>query len=164
MTLMPVAEWLEATYIGTLVRESLWGFPIVVALHLAGLIFSVGVVVWWDMRLLGVSMRTIPVTRVYRRLMPIACAGFTVMFVSGAMLFAGYATAAIGNTYFRLKLTALVLAAANAALYHRLTERTVSQWEVGVRPPLGARVAGLASVLLWVGVILAGRMMSYTMF
>jgi len=55
----------------------LWGFPILVAIHIIGLVFSVGIVVWLDLRLLGVSMTGVPVSRVYRRLMPLAFAGLS---------------------------------------------------------------------------------------
>ena len=164
MNLMQLAAWLESTAPATMVRESQWGFAIAVAVHLMALTVSVGVVIWWDMRLLGVRMRSVPVTQVYRRLMPIAFAGFVIMAASGLLLLAGYATAAYGNLYFRVKMAALVLAAVNAAVYHRVTERTVVNWDQGVRPPLGARFAGITSVVLWISVIFAGRMMSYTMF
>ena len=46
----------------------------------------------------------------------------------------------------------------------RVTERRIERWDEAARPPLSARMAGLTSVLLWTGVIMAGRMMSYTMF
>src|SRR3954469_10522962 len=96
--------WLEGTPIGLLVRETLWGFPIVVALHILGLTLSVGTIVWFDLRLLGVSMPQCPVTVLYRRLIPWSMAGFAVMFVTGAMLLISYASNAYGNTYFRIKL------------------------------------------------------------
>ena len=84
--------WLEGTPIGLLVRETLWGFPIVVAIHILGLTLSVGTIVWFDLRLLGVSMTRCPVAVLYRRLIPWAMAGFSVMFVSGGMLVIAYAS------------------------------------------------------------------------
>ncbi len=164
MSLLQLAEWFEATAAGVMVRESAWGFPILVAVHLLGLSSSVGLLVWFDLRLLGVSMPRVPVSTVYRRLMPWILAGFIVMFVSGGLLLAGFATAAHGNFYFRVKVAAILLAGLNAAVYHVVTERHIAQWDAGVRPAGPARVAGLASILLWAIVILAGRMMSYTMF
>jgi hypothetical protein len=164
MPFEPLFAALEHTSAGALIRESQWGFQIAVAFHLIGITVSAGIVAWWDLRLLGVSMSDVPVSTVYRRLMPIAFGGFLVMFVSGGFLLAGYATAAYDNVYFRMKMVALLLAAVNAAVYHRITERTVGQWDTGTRPPLGARLAGLTSLGLWTAVILAGRMMSYTMF
>ena len=86
------------------------------------------------------------------------------MFASGGMLLTAYATAAFGNVYFRLKAATLLAAAANALVYHLFTERRVAAWDTAGTPPRAARIAGLTSIALWATVIIAGRMMSYTMF
>ena len=54
-------------------------------------------------------------------------------------------------------------AAINAAVYHVMTERRVAAITAGSLP-VAARAAGLISLSVWTVVILAGRMMSYTMF
>jgi hypothetical protein len=164
MSALDACAWLEATWIAVLVRESLWGFPLVVAIHILGLTVSIGTLVWFDLRLLGVVMRRIPVSRVYRQLAPWLLTGFVVMFASGIALFMAFATDAFGNLYFRIKAAAILLAAVNALAYHFTTERGIGRWDAAPRPPAGARLAGLVSILLWVTVILSGRMMSYTMF
>jgi hypothetical protein len=163
-SILQVCEWLESTSIGVLVRESLWGFPIVVAIHILGLTASVGMLIWFDLRLLGVGMTAVPVATVYRRLAPWMLSGFATMFVSGAMLFIAFATKAYGNVYFQIKLAAMLLAGMNALIFHYATERQIARWNESVRPPFGARLAGGISILAWTVVILAGRMMSYTMF
>ena len=155
--------WLEATPISLLVRESIWGFPIVVAIHIMGLMMSIGLLVWFDLRLLGASMRGYRASAMYRRLAPWMFTGFAMMMLSGLMLFAAFATAAYENLYFRIKVAAMVLAAVNAFVYHRYTERRIVEWDAGA-PPGGARLAGLVSICVWFVVIVSGRMMSYTMF
>ena len=155
---------LESTAVGTLVRESLYGFPILVGIHILGLVLSVGTFLWFDLRLLGFALRSAAVSRVYRHIIPWAACGFIVMFLSGAMLFTGYATKAYGNPYFRIKVAALLLAGVNAALYHVATERGRAEWDTAIRPPAAARAAGLISLLLWGTVIMCGRLMSYTMY
>ena len=162
--LFHLAEWLESTSVALLVRESLWGFPIVVGTHILGLTLSVGMIVWFDLRLLGFALRGSSVESVYRRIIPWASAGFVVMFLSGATLLTGYATHAYSNTYFRIKVATLIVAGLNALFYHRVTERTIGRWGSAPRPPFPARVAGLVSIAAWTIVILAGRAMSYTMF
>ena len=164
MSILQVAEWLEATSIALWVKESQYGFAAVVAVHILGLTLSVGTLIWFDLRLLGVSMLRIPVSKLYRRLMPVILAGFAVMFMSGGILLAAYATSAYGNLYFRIKAVALVLAGINAFFYHRVTERQIHRWDEARLPSLPARAAGLISILVWGVVIVAGRMMSYTMF
>jgi hypothetical protein len=164
MSISDLAIWLEGTSVAVLVRESAYGFPIVVAMHIIGIVLSVGMILWFDLRLLGVVLRETPVSAVYRALIPWAGTGFAVMFVSGGMLLAGYATAAHGNLYFRIKLAALAVAGLNALVYHRVADRHRAGWDAVARPPVAARTAGCISIAVWTVVILAGRMMSYTMF
>ena len=164
MTLHQAFEWLEATSVGVMVRESQWGFPILVAVHLMAITLSVGTLVWFDLRLLGVSMTRYRASLMYRRLMPWMFTGFGIMMISGLTLLAGFATAAYSNLYFRIKVLAMILAALNAFVYHRYTERRIKEWDDSPMPPAGTRSAGLVSICVWATVIIAGRMMSYTMF
>jgi hypothetical protein len=109
-------------------------------------------------------MRRVPVSVAYRQLMPWAGAGFFVMLVTGSMLLMAYASNAYENPYFRAKVLALALAGLNALVYHTTVERRIDQWDAQPRPPLAARMAGLFSILLWAGVVLAGRMTAYTLY
>jgi len=54
----------------------------------------------------------------------------------------------------------MVLAGANAGLFHLGPWRRRDRWLVGV-PPLSARASGAISILLWVGVVAAGRLIAY---
>lgn len=162
--MLEFAERLESTPLGLIVRESTWVFPTLVALHLLSLGFSVGMVLWLDLRLLGISMPGVRVSEVYRRLMPWALPGFAAMFASGACLLIGYASAAYANPYFRVKALALTLAGLNAFFYHAVTARRSTECDELGLPPFAARLAGGVSIVLWAIVVVAGRMMSYTMF
>jgi hypothetical protein len=164
MTVLDICAKLEETPVGVLVRESLYGFPILVGLHILGIALSVGTLLWVDLRLLGVSLQRARVTDVYRSLSPWFIAGFAVMFITGGMLFAGFATSAYGNPYFRFKVVVMSLAGANALVYHFTAGRRAAAWDEAARPPVAARAAGLVSLLIWASVIVAGRMISYTMF
>jgi hypothetical protein len=70
MTILDACEWLQSTALATWVQESAYGFPIVVAVHLLGLIFSVGTLLWVDVRMLGLGLRELRVSEVYRALAP----------------------------------------------------------------------------------------------
>jgi hypothetical protein len=164
MTLTTTFEWLESTALAIVIQESQYGFPIVVGIHILGLTLSVGTLLWVDLRLFGVCLRGVRVSAVYRGLAPWFAAGFLMMFASGAVLFTAYATSAYANVFFRVKMLALVLAALNAVAFHFLGGRRSTAWDAAPRPPAAVRIAGLTSLLLWVTVIVAGRLMSYTMF
>lgn len=162
--MLQVCEWLESTAVATLVRETLYGFPIVVAFHIMGLILSIGMLLWFDLRLLGLAMTRTRVSDLYRRLAPYIVCGFVVMFVTGLMLFTAFAVAAYGNLYFRIKVAAMIIAGVNALVFHFSTERSIAGWDDLPRPPLAARIAGLTSAVVWMVAIFSGRLMSYTMF
>jgi hypothetical protein len=164
MDLLAVCKWIEATSLGVYVRESLYAFPVLVAIHILGLTLSVGPMVWFDLRLLGVVLPHTPVSVVYRRIIPWAGTGFAVMFASGGTLLVGYAVPSSKNVYFGIKVAMLILAATNAGLYHVFTERSRTQWDADAVPPTAARAAGLASLLLWATVIVCGRLMAYTLY
>lgn len=164
MSLMEILEWLEQTGIGVYVREDIWSFPVLVSIHILGLTLSVGTLVWFDLRLLGFGIRHCSVSRLYRRLMPWMLPSFLVMVVSGGMLFIGFATLAYENVFFRIKVVALAVAGVNALIYHLVTERRLAEWDEARLLPLSARMAGLVSIISWTVVILAGRMIAYTMY
>ena len=159
---MPVAAWLHAleeTWIGVVVRES--AFPYVEGTHVLALSLSVGAVVWVDLRLLGATMRARPVSEVFASVRTWMVAGFAVMFVTGAMLFAAHATKAYESRIFRVKMAMLVLAGLNTLVFHLTIDRRRAEWNEAALPPAAARIAGLLSLVLWLSVIAAGRFFAY---
>jgi len=84
------------------------------------------------------------------------------MFVTGVVLFLSQAYKAYESVFFRTKIVLLVLAAANALAFEYTSRPSVAQWDTAAVPPLPARFAGWASIVLWAGIIAAGRTMAYT--
>jgi Family of unknown function (DUF6644) len=156
-------EWLEGTGLGRIARESLYGFQVLVAIHILGLIFSIGTLLWVDLRMMGLSLSDRPFSTVYRSLSKWFVAGFGIMFLSGAALFAGFATSAYGNAYFRIKISMILLAGINALAFHAIMRRSPTE-AAGQIPSLRIRLAGFLSILFWGVTVLCGRMMSYTLF
>lgn len=161
--MLELLEWLEGTGLARVVRESLYGFPVLVAIHILGLIFSIGILLWVDLRMMGLSLSGQPLSAVYRSLSKCFVAGFGIMFLSGAALFSGFATSAYENVYFRIKIATIVLAGVNAVVFHAAVSRMPVQADAGM-PSRAIRLAGILSILFWAVVILCGRMMSYTLF
>src|SRR3954469_21322606 len=108
MSLLQLCQWIQDSQVGTAIRESVWVYPIILAVHVLALTGSVGTVLWFDLRLLGINMRAQPISRVYRQLMPWMFAGFLVMFATGGLLFWALAAKCYGNVYFQIKMVALL--------------------------------------------------------
>ena len=157
MSLLELCQWIQYSEVGTAIRESIWVYPAILAVHVLALSASVGMLVWFDLRLLGIKMRSSPVSEVYRQLMPWMLGGFSVMFATGGLLFWALAAKCYGNVYFRIKVAALLFAGLNALVYHLITEKTIADWDQAPLPPLRARIAGVLSMACWIVTIAAGR-------
>jgi hypothetical protein len=161
MSISQFCQWLQDTPWGTGIRESTWVFPIIEGTHAIGIAFSVGILLIMDLRLMGVLLRREPVSEVSNHLMPWSLGGFAVMFITGSLLFWSQAVKAYGSIFFRIKIVLLILAAINALAFELTLRRNIVAWDTLEKPPLRARLAGLLGILLWAGVIAAGRTMAY---
>ena len=68
------------------------------------------------------------------------------------------------NVFFRVKIVMLVLAGLNALVFHWTVYRSVAEWELDPVPPKRAVLAGCLSLVLWAGIVVAGRMIAYNWF
>ena len=161
--LLHACEWLQSTEFATSLRESGYLYPAVEGSHVLGLALSVGVVMWFDLRLAGIAWKQRPVSEVFLRLRPVMLVGFALMFATGALLFSARATEAFNSFYFRTKMALLVLGGLNVVLFHLTIDRRRAEWDALQTPPLQARLAGIVSLLLWFAIIAAGRIMAYNL-
>jgi len=90
MTLLEICEWLETTALAIAIQESLYGFALLVGAHILGMAVSVGILLWMDLRLVGVALLSRPLTEVYRSLAPWFIAGFGVMLLCIGVVFTGF--------------------------------------------------------------------------
>ena len=83
------------------------------------------------------------------------------MAISGALLFCSEAAKLYYNPSFRVKLVLLLLAGVNFVVFHRGVYRRIADWDGLALAPLSARVGAMASLALWGGVIVTGRLIAY---
>jgi hypothetical protein len=113
-----------------------------------------------DLRLLGFA-RSLPALALGRFLLRWAWLGLALVIPTGLAMFSTHATEFAANPAFRLKLLLLAVAALNAATFHVTVYRTAVDWNRDAPTPPAAKVAGLISLVLWLGVIACGRMIAY---
>lgn len=157
---MNVFEKLEGTSVALWVGESLWGYPIMLSLHVVGLAVVVGIFVMRDLRMLG-WIRGIEY-RSLNALGKLAWTGFLINAVSGAVLFSSQASIFIQSTPFLLKIASIFLAAICAAVIQSRLRLMAQALDDGAFPPMtSTRALAAASLCLWIGAIVAGRLIAY---
>ena|SRR5271170_1078280 len=163
MPIFHYCEWLEATTIGSAIRNSSWLFPAIESVHVLGIIVLVGSTGLFDLRLLGKGfLSNQPASQVAAQVMPWVWGSFSVMFVTGVLMFSSEATRCYQSWFFRLKLGLLLITGLNAFVFQFGAYRQIADWdEADTVAPTGARVAAWVSLLLWVFIVFAGRGIAY---
>jgi hypothetical protein len=154
-------EWLGKTPGSVAIHESLLAYPIIESTHVLFLCLFAGLILMWDLRLMGVALRRTPVSEMSARLMPWAVAGFIVLTITGILLVYQEPMRAYESLYFRAKALMLILAGVNVWVFHRTIGRRMAKWDLDPVPPKRAKVAGGVSLSLWALIIVAGRLIAY---
>lgn len=150
-------QWLQHTPLATTINESIWLFPLIEGSHILALPISVGLIVLFDLRLLGL----VTGSQVTNQFLRWSKFGFAVMLITGVFLFITQAEKAYGNAFFRTKLLLLLALGINAAVYQFIFYPKMSQWDLAGKTPAGARFCAGLSLIVWLGVIVCGRTMAY---
>jgi hypothetical protein len=162
MNVDAVFDWLQKTGLAVHIRDSLLLFPLLESAHVIGLAMVVGTAVIVDLRLLGLATMHRSFQRLAYDTLPWTLGAFGLTALTGLLMFITNATVYFHNGYFRAKVALLVLAALNALVFELTTRRRVVQWDLASVPPRGARAAAVVSLVVWIGVIVAGRMIGFT--
>jgi hypothetical protein len=153
--------WLDASQLARAMRGNIWMYPIVEIVHIVGIVFLVGSVAMFDLRVLGFA-RSLPLRALGRYLLPWSVASLALIVPAGLMMFSSHPHDFIGNKVFQLKLSLIGVAGLNALLFHMGVYRSVESWNAQVAAPPLARAQALASLAIWIAVISCGRLLAYT--
>ena len=156
-------NWLQQTSWATAIRDSLWLFPIIETLHIFGIVALVGSTSILDLRLMGLTFREEPVSKLARRFLPWTWFGFVVQGVTGILMFSSEAVKMYGNWAFVIKMVLIGVAGLNAFIFHSLAYQSVDKWDNEPIAPVSARIAGTVSILLWFGIVALGRWIAYVL-
>ena len=154
-------QGIEASSLARWMREAMWAYPAVEAVHILALGIVVGSIVIVDLRLLGLS-REISVSRLSRHALPFTIGAFVVAMFTGILMFTAHAEDFLTNRVFAIKMGLILLAGVNAAILHAGPWRTIAQWDTGALPPGSVRFQAALSIAFWISVVACGRLLAYT--
>jgi len=149
-----VFTWLVDSPWSRALASAEWVFPIVQSLHFIGFALLIGTIAVVDLRLLGLAMLKQQPDKLDSELSAWKWAGLAFVLTTGFVMFSGSATAYHHNAAFRFKMTCLTL----ALLFHFTLHRRAIRSGVS---PVTARLAAVASLVLWTAVVFGGRMIAF---
>jgi hypothetical protein len=150
----PLFQWIEQSWLGTSVNNSLWAFAAFEAVHLLALAVIGGAVLVVDLRTLGWVFPRQRVAEVATEARPWLIGSVIAMVLTGIPLMASLAFSKYYfNEAFRLKMYFL----AAALLFTFFVRQKIVLGEDGRANSRMAKAVAVVSVLLWSGVGIMGR-------
>lgn len=158
----PILDWIQRTNLAVYIRDSLYAFPLIESTHVIALTLVFGTIVIVDLRLLGVASTRRPFSRLASDTLKWTWAAFVLAAVTGALMFITNAEVYFHNTFFRAKMALLVLVAINVLAFELTSGRTIAEWDDGPSAPALGRAIAALSLLIWIGVVVTGRLIGFT--
>ena len=159
---MELWQWLYDLSLSKIVRESFWVFPAVQCIHIYSMIALIAILSAFDMRVMGFGMGGIasrrPISEFARAVLQWVWIPFIINATTGMLMFASKAPEYRNNSAFVLKMFLIFFGMG----YHVVLLRKATHWQDRLGMPVGVKVAGLPSLLVWVGVIAASRWIAYS--
>jgi hypothetical protein len=153
----PFLRWMRDTPLGDAMRETPGLFPAAETAHFIGLSLLLGAMIVVDLRIVG-FFRNIRYAAVLN-LVPIAVAGFVINIVSGILCIVTNPFLYFTNPAFFLKLAVIFLGGVNALWFTIAEHRSIAGLPIDAIAPLSARIMAIASLSMWLLVIVLGRLL-----
>lgn len=153
-----VSTFARATTVSALMKTQ-WGWPAAESVHFIGLCLLVGAIFLFDLRLLGVARR-VPIAALHK-LIPWGLLGFGLTIASGILFVLAEPDQYVYNPAFHFKLLFMVAAGLNAFAFYLTSYRQATAPGAPDDAPRLAKIIAVASLSLWIGVIVAGRLLTF---
>lgn len=134
-------------------------FPICETLHFIGLSLLFGSLLLVDLRAMG-FLKGLPLVALHR-LVPLAIAGFAINAITGVLFIAFDPPTYFTNTAFLWKLVLIAVAGVNALVFEFAVFRPLAAGNAAVEHGALIKLLSALSLLLWCGVLIAGRLIPF---
>ena len=161
MTFPAVVEWIQNTELSVAIREGALYYPIIGGVHLLSIALFGGMLLAVDVRLLGWGLRSIPASDIVEQLRVWKRIGFFVVVSSGLLLAWGEPEKLYSSRSFWIKMVLFALVGVHALVFRRSVYGNAPKLDESPAAPPEARVAALLSLLLWVGLVVTGRLIAF---
>lgn len=157
-----LSKWLAATSLSHDIQTAGWIIPALQTIHIlcVAVVFASALLV--DFRIFRLFERDMPLADVMRRFLPTIWPVLVILLLTGSLLIIGEPRRSLVNSTFQLKMALLVIAILLTAGLQRPIASSPSFWERDRGRRIAGRLLATASILVWSGILLAGRWIAYT--
>jgi hypothetical protein len=156
------SKWLAATPLSHVIQTTKWVIPALQTVHIlsVAVVFSSAVLV--DLRLWRLLNRDVPLPQVARRFLPTIWPVLLVLLITGSLLIIGEPKRSLLNSAFYLKMALLAVAIVLTAWLQWSLSSSPTFWDKNRARRTAGQLAATLSILVWCGILFAGRWIAYT--
>ena len=158
---MTIAQSLENVSFLSSFAESVLAYPIVLSIHLADIALFGGMILMTNLRLLGLTFNSVPISRMVTGLRPWKRVGGTIQIATGLLLAASEATKYAPNPFFWTKMIILGLIGIHALIFRPIVYNRTEELDSLAVIPASVKVAAVLSLVLWTAMFTMGRLIAY---
>ena len=154
--------WLAATSLSHTIQTTDWVIPTLQTIHIlcVAVVFSSAVLV--DLRLWRLLNRDVPLPEITRRFLPTIWPVLVVLLITGALLIIGEPRRSLLNATFYIKMALLAVAIVLTAWLQWSVSSSPNVWDRDRGRRMAGQLAASVSILVWCGILFAGRWIAYT--
>ena len=161
LSLIGFSQWLAATSLSHTIQTVTWIIPTLQTIHILCVAIAFSSAVLVDLRIFRLFERDEPLREVMRRFLPPIWPVLVILLLTGSLLIIGEPRRSLVNTTFYLKMALLLVAILLTATLQRMVLASPGVFEDRSRQMAGRALATL-SILVWCGILFAGRWIAYT--
>jgi uncharacterized membrane protein len=154
-------QWIMGTSASKTIANVAWIIPAVQTIHILAISVVISTMAMLDLRLLGLTAKRYTIRAVADRFLPWMWLSVIVLLITGVILITGEPDRALGNWVFQTKMALLIAVLAISWGFNRVLKRDLTAWDRDSRHKAAAKVTGLVSLLLWIGIVVCGRWIAY---
>jgi hypothetical protein len=156
------SKWLATTPLSHVIQTTKWVIPALQTIHIlsVAVVFSSAVLV--DLRLWRLLNRDVPLPEMASRFLPTVWPVLLVLVITGSLLIIGEPRRSLLNSTFYLKMALLAVAIVLTALLQWSLSSSPNFWDKDRGRRMAGQLAATASILVWCGILFAGRWIAYT--
>lgn len=145
----------------TAFSESVLAYPIVLSIHLTCIALFGGMILMTNLRLLGLTFRSVTIREMVTSFRPWKRGGGVIMITTGLLLAASEAEKYAPNPYFWTKMVILGLIGLHALIFRPIVYNQTEELDRSPVIPTKAKVAAILSLVLWTAMFTMGRLIAY---
>jgi hypothetical protein len=155
------ADWLSQTSLSVAIQSHEWVIPTIQSVHIVAIGVVLGSVFMVDLRILGLAGRDETLAQTVARFAPWLSWALCLLLLTGAAMVVGEPARELLALSFWLKMTLVATGTIVALVFQRSLRRDAAGWDTALVSQLHTRVLAIVTFLIWVFVVVLGRLIAY---